>query len=161
MRPVAGASQTGGRASRRESAGVAAWLLGACLLLLFPLFQWARTPRGERLIVPQTPMDKTNPRFAEEWRFLWATGEWVPRGTTYTVLASDPHREMSLYMISLGLFPERRPIPLSYHGFPLADPPKESAEYLLLFLCQRRPPAGYRLVKSFDSGCVYRREGAR
>jgi len=104
-------------------------------------------------------MDRTNPRLAEEWRFLWLAGGWVPRGATYTVLAADRNREMSLYMISLGLLPGRHPLPVSYHGSPLAEPPN-GADFLLFFSCGSAPPSGYRIVQAVEGGYVYRREGS-
>lgn len=140
---------------------LAAFLGGAFLLLLFPYVRWAKLPFEQRVFVPQTPMDRTSGRYAEEWLFLRLASGSVPRGATYAVRAADLRREMSLYMISLGLLPASRPIPQSYWGDPLAEPSEERPDYLLVFRCERPPGEDYRLVQGVLGSCVYAREKPR
>jgi hypothetical protein len=137
---------------------LAAFLGGAFLLLLFPYVRWAKLPFEQRVFVPQTPMDRTSGRYAEEWLFLRLASGSVPRGATYGVRAADLKQEMSLHMMSLGLLPASRPIPASYWDRPL-EPSGERPDFLLVFRCERPPGEGYRLVQGVLGSCVYAREG--
>lgn len=104
-------------------------------------------------------MDWTSAAYAEEWLFLRLASGLVRRGATYAVRAADPHREMSLYMISIGLLPASRPIPATYWGYPIEEPSRERPEFLLVFRCERPPGEGYRLVQGLLGSCVYERVG--
>ncbi len=135
------------------------WLAAAALLLSFPLLHWHRIPARDRWRASATPLDRTNGALAEEWRFLKRAGESVPADASFTVLAEDGDREMSLFMIAIGLLPDRWPLPSSYFRKPVAAGAR--AEYVLAFRCDPRGAAGAVLVRRFPEGCVYRREGVR
>jgi hypothetical protein len=135
------------------------WLAATFLLLFFPLLGWHRIPAGDRWRLPDTPLDRTNPAAAQEWRFLRRARAWVPPGASFTVLAEDRNREMSLFMISIGLLPDRWPLPSSYFLQP--DASGARAEYVLAFQCDPRGAAGGILIRRLPDGCVYRREQGR
>ena len=141
----------------RRPAGL--WLAAAFLLLSFPLLRWHRIPAGERWPVSDTPLNLTNSAVAEEWRFLKRAGESVPPGASFTVLAEDADREMSLFMVAIGLLPDRWPLPSSYFKKPEAAGAR--AEYVLAFGCDSRGAAGAVLVRRLPGGCVFRRVGVR
>jgi hypothetical protein len=133
----------------------ALWLAAAFLLLLFPWLRWQDVPAGERWRLPDTPLNASNPAVAEEWRFLSRARASVPPGASFTVLAPGLNREMSLFMISIGLMPDRRPLPTSYFEGP--DAAGARAEYVLAFQCDPRGAAGAVLIRRLPDGCVYRR----
>jgi hypothetical protein len=146
--------------SRRRSAGTLLWILASCALLVAPVVQWLDLPARERLLVPQTPVDRTLGRYAEEWRFLAAAREFVPDGASLTVRADSYTREVSLYILSLGLFPEALPIPTAYYD-PPAEHQKRRARFVLSLRCQPPHRAGLQIVARLPDGCVFRDPAAR
>jgi hypothetical protein len=117
--------------------------------------RWLDLPSRERLLVPQTPVDRTLGRYAEEWRFLDAARKFVPDGASVTVRADSHAREVSLYILSLGLFPEARPIPTAYYD-PPAEQQKRRARFVLSLRCQPPYRAGLEVVARLPEGCVFR-----
>lgn len=143
--------------SRRLRFGARLWL-GACFaLLLFPLASWLRIPAGYRLVLPDTPFDGIDPRKTEEWAFLWLARDLVPRGASYTVVARDAGTEMNLFMMALGILPDRLPLPTSYFGN--RQPEGARARYVLAFGCSPPDEPGLvRVGRRLRGGCVFRRE---
>ena len=128
------------------------------MLLVFPLVRWASAPSGTRIGLPQTPLDRSTPWSAALWRFLVHAREFVPKGATFTVFAPDLRAEMELFMMSIGLLPDRVPVPASYFGNPLPERGAQ-AKYVLVFRCGPAPGGG-TLVARVPDGCVFRRDAA-
>jgi len=132
------------------------WLIGALVLCLFPLAPRLVRPLREQLQLPVTPVDRTDGRRAREWLFLDSCRPYVPPGARFTVIADEPHAEMSLFMMAIGLFPESRPLPHSHFLVP-ALVQAARAKYVLEY--RRSTPAdpGARLVARVADGAVYER----
>jgi len=140
-----------------SDARIGAWLFASFLLLLAPFHSWLKLPAGERVIVPDTPTDRASRALAEEWLFLWHASGAVPREATFSVLASERPREMSLFMMAIGLYPYARPVPASYFGGDVPSQDREGADYLLIFRCEVPPPPGFRVIRTNPGGCVFKR----
>ena len=144
----------------RRSAGPLLWLLASAALFVGPVVRWLDVPARDRLIVPQTPVDRTLGRYAEEWRFLERAREYVPDGASVTVRAEHWQREVSLYILSLGLYPDASPIPAAYYDSP-AEQQKRRARFVLSFRCQPPSRTGLQTVARFPEGCVFQDRAAR
>jgi hypothetical protein len=133
------------------------WLAGAMLLLAFPILYWSRAVPGQLIAAPVTPLDGSDSAAARQWSFLRRARAVVPAGATYTVIAPTRDVEMNLYMMSLGLLPDARGLPSSYHGISTED--GEHARYVLAY---EDPPLSEeaRLRVVFPEGKVYERPGA-
>jgi hypothetical protein len=131
------------------------WLLGASLLLVFPIRLWIRAAPPDLLARPTTPVDQTDGAAARQWIFLRKVRTVLPPGATYTVIAPTRDVEMNLFMMSLGLLPEAEGLPSSYHGVPT---PKigSRARYVLAY--QSSLPPGAPLPRAvFTDGTVSER----
>jgi hypothetical protein len=135
------------------------WLAATLALLFVAADAWRRIPPAYRCFVPTTPVDGMRPDIAREWAFLKGAGDFVPRGASFTVRAQDPIREMELFMVSLGVLPDRRALPSSYFAGPAEA--GAIAEYVLEFGCDSPGPAAGVLVGRLPGGCVYRRGESR
>ncbi|MFN2384984.1 MAG: hypothetical protein ABR576_01625 [Thermoanaerobaculia bacterium] len=145
---------------RRASRGALVWVLASAALFVGPVARWLDVPAQERLLVPQTPVDRTLGRYAEEWRFLARAREFVPDGASVTVRAESHAREVSLYILSIGLLPEARLVPAAYYDAP-AEHPKRRARFVLSLGCHPPYRAGLRTVARLPEGCVFQDSAAR
>lgn len=134
------------------------WTVGAIFLFVFPIVRWASVPAGNRLRVPMTPLDLSTPWSAAHWSFLVAARELVPRGAKFTVVDPDRVTEMNVYMMAIGVLPDRQPIPSSYFGGPRLD--STDADYVLAVNC-RIVPEWTTLLARVMEGCVFRRAQRR
>ena len=135
----------------------AAWLAAACLSLL-PAIVAFLPPRGAKFGVPETPLDMIAPKQAAQWKFLRQAWVEMPRSVVYTVRAPDLHDEMSIYMMSLGMFFESQPRASSYFGFPRAGGGAE-ARVILSLPCMDPAPAGFD-CKRVGDGCLCSRSAS-
>jgi hypothetical protein len=147
-------SSAGEPGPRRAS--LASWIAGAWLVLLFHGFAWRHASDVAPLGIPETPVDRVSPDLRGQWTFLMDARAAIPPGADYTVRAETPDREMSLYMLSIGVFPRSRPIPSSYYGTPLRALGSRAA-YVVDEGCRfaETPPA--RTIARFRGGCVKHR----
>ena len=139
-----------------------AWLAGAAVLVLFPLWRFFERPLREQLRLPLTPVDRVDGARARQWLFLEESRPHVPPKSSFTVLADDPDVEMALYMMSFGVLQDGLPLPTSYYGNPTAEYGRE-ARYVLAFDLPDapEPPSRLRLVARVPGGAVYERTGGR
>lgn len=145
---------------RRGAGATFLWILASGALLIGPVVRWLEVTPRDRLIVPQTPVDRTLGRYAEEWRFLDRAREYVPDGASLTVRAEHPQREVSLYILSLGLYPDASPIPATYYDSP-AEQQKRRARFVLSLRCQPPSRTGLQPVARFPEGCVFQDRAVR
>jgi hypothetical protein len=129
----------------------AVWVLGTLALVTLTLVRWNSLPAS--LSVPATPVDRTNPFYARHWTLLHEARGVIPPGQTYTAVAVDRESEMLLYMLSLGVLSDHRPIPSSYFRIPL--PRGKSARFVISYDCV--VPEDARLLRRFPEGCVWER----
>ena len=134
------------------------WLAGAFALLLFPLAQWLAIPPGYRLVATETPLDGTRPDLAYEWRFLVLARPLVPPRARITAIARDDGQEMELFMLSVGLYPDARPVPTTYFLKPQRH--GAAAEWVLALDCDV-PEGKASIAGRVPGGCVWRREAKR
>ena len=132
------------------------WLLGAAVILYFHGLMYEELRRSGPIGPPQTPIDHVSPDGAAQWRFLMDARPWIPDGADYTVESSGPDREMSLFMLSLGIYPRSHALPTTYFGMPFASIGAR-ARYVLDEGCRLREP-GRRTLVRLSGGCVERRE---
>ena len=92
--------------------------------------------------------------------FSPARGSTCPTVCQLTVRAEHPQREVSLYILSLGLYPDASPIPASYYDS-LAEQQKRRARFVLSLRCQPPYRPGLQTVAQFAEGCVFRDLAAR
>jgi hypothetical protein len=139
-----------------------AWLAGAAVLALFPLWRFFARPLREQLRLPLTPVDRVDGARARQWQFLEESRAHVPPKSSFTVLAEDPDVEMALYMMSYGVLLDTLPLPTRYYGNPTAYSGRE-AKYVLAFGLPEAPePADrLRLVARVAGGAVYERKSPR
>jgi hypothetical protein len=135
------------------------WIVATVAMLAFPITFWSRVP-APRAYAPRSPVDLSHPGFAEQWRFLDSILRAVPPGESFTVIASTPDEEMSLFMIAIGLAGDRRPLPTSYWNVPQRDA-GGLARYLLVYRPGAVCPTATRLVAQSDGGCLCDRLGGR
>ena len=93
-----------------------AWLAGAAVLVLFPLWRFFERPLREQLRLPLTPVDRVDGARARQWLFLEESRPHVPPKSSFTVLADAPDVEMALYMMSFGILQDGLPLPTRYYG---------------------------------------------
>ncbi|MHB0968866.1 MAG: hypothetical protein ACYC7A_01230 [Thermoanaerobaculia bacterium] len=129
------------------------WIVATIALLAFPIAFWSRISAPLRTHAPRSPVDLSHPGFAAQWRFLDATLRDVPPGESFTVIASTPDEEMSLFMIAIGLAGHRRPLPTSYWNTPQPEI-GGLARYLLVYRPGAACPTGTRQVAQSDGGCL-------
>ncbi|MGK2859729.1 MAG: hypothetical protein ACSLFQ_21235 [Thermoanaerobaculia bacterium] len=137
------------------------WLAGCVALAALVGAHWARLPAGERLRPPTSPLDRVaglNETTRLGWGFLWQARDVLPPGATYTIVASDPQIEMSIYMMSRAVLTECHGKPTSYYGSSSAEHGAE-ARYVLVYRCAT-VPAGATMVQQLAEGCIWDR-GAR
>ncbi len=141
------------------SGAAKAWIIAACLLLVFPLPLWRRAPLRSLFFLPTTPVDLTYRPYARFWFFLQGARRFVPPAESYTIVAGDKGDETDLFMLSLGLLPRNRALPTSYFGVSTRDVGSR-ARYVLVF--QARPPSdsSLRLVARVPDGAIYERLAA-
>jgi hypothetical protein len=128
-------------------------VLAACGLLVFHGILWLQIARLRPLRLPATPADLTNPVYAQQWQFLMDARGWVPQDAPYTVVSDDPEREMSLFMLSLAVYPKARALPTSYFGPRPANLPAE-ARFGLDENCRLRDRPDLRVLATLSAGCV-------
>lgn len=128
------------------------------LLLAFPVRDWIRAAPDSVFVRPITPLDGIDPAAARQWTFLRRAQTVVPAGATYTVIAPTRDVEMNLYMMSLGLLPDARALPMSYHGVSTTEHGVR-ARYVLAY---DNPPLDEeaRPLAVFPEGSVYERPGS-
>jgi hypothetical protein len=125
------------------------------------MLYWAGVDPAIRFRPPTSPLDNVaglNETTRLGWGFLWQAREVLPAGASYTIVASDPQTEMSLYMLSIGVLTECQGFPTSYYLRPSPDS-GAMARYVLAFGCAAQPE-GAELVQKLDEGCIWDR-GAR
>jgi len=135
------------------------WLAAALLILLFAPLVWKRGGRGGWFEIAETPLDRSSPSGAQQWRFLSDALQVVPPGGSYTIFAPTPDEEMNLFMMSLGVCVGRRPFPHSYFGV-VTPGYSENADYVLDFGC-RAPARASRPIERLVGvrhGCVAKRK---
>ncbi len=133
----------------------AVWIAGTCALLVPPVVGWFSTPESFR--IPETPVDRTNALYAQEWLLLQQTKEIIPPGQSYTVIAGDKNEEMLLFMLSLGVLLDRPAMPTTYWRIPQPEQ-GDRARYVVSFGCVE--PAGRkRLVRRTTNGCIWEELG--
>jgi hypothetical protein len=138
------------------NADVVWWLAAALAVLLFHAPFWKHARDIAPLAVPETAVDRVSPDLARQWTLLMNAREWIPPGSDYTVRSEPPDREMSLYMLSMGIFPRSRPVPSSYYLVPYLSLGNR-AKYVIDENCRfaGTPPA--QIIGRFPGGCVRRR----
>jgi hypothetical protein len=129
----------------------AAWLLAACLSLA-PAIAVFLPPRLKDYHVPETPLDMIAPMQARQWKFLRQAWVEMPRSVVYAVRAPNLHDEMSIYMMSLGMFPDSAARAGSYFGIPRPGG-ADDAQVLLCLPCLDPAPAGFD-CKHVGEGCI-------
>lgn len=110
---------------------------------------------GVPLRIPATPVDRVNPLYARQWRLLQRATRSIPAGQSYTVIARDPDHEMLLFMLSLGVLPDRVARPTNYWKIPQHGN-GDRARYVLAYDCAP-VSGGARLVRRYEEGCVWER----
>jgi hypothetical protein len=133
----------------------AVWLVVAAASLAVGLWR-SRLPFRAALHVPVTPLDYTNPRLADLWRFVNDARGRIPAGASFTVLAPDRDDEMYLYMVSLGLLDRQVALPSTYFG--VQWPYGRDAKYVLAYGGRKPETEGLRLIYKSERGAVYERE---
>lgn len=101
-----------------QSIAAAVWWLGTGVAL--SLFCSMFVGLGRIDVSLRSPFDNTHSGHAEQWSFLSGASRYVPKGTSFTVLAPDRDTEMSLFMMAVGLLPHASPLPTSYYGQPMS-----------------------------------------
>jgi len=132
------------------------WLIAAFALCCFPIAARTAHPLDEQLFVPITPLDRTDGVRAEQWSFLEACRPHLPPQPVFTIVAEDPDAAMSLFMMSIGAFPDSLPLPTMYYGMPAPEIGRQ-ADFVLAY---RQPPLPHwnlRLVARVRHGAVYAR----
>lgn len=129
----------------------ALWLLAA-LLSLAPAAAVFLPPRGREYRVPETPLDMIAPVQARQWKFLRQAWRELPRSFVYAVRAPNLHDEMSMYMMSLGMFVDSQPRAGSYFGIPRPGGADE-AQVILALPCIDPPPDHFD-CRRVGEGCV-------
>jgi hypothetical protein len=138
------------------------WRTGICLgvsilLLAFPLRFWLAIPASDRFFhYPATPTDRTPGIDTAAWVLLWRAKEIIPPGKSIAFTAANRDEALTLYMLSLGVFPRNIDLPVSYYSQTYPES-LTSSDYLVALRCSTRPP-GARLLASFREGCVWARE---
>ena len=135
------------------------WIAGTCLLLVRPLL--GVFSAAGSLQIPGTPMDHVNGQYASMWMLLEQAKEVIPAAQTYTTVARGGEEEESLlFILSLGVLPDRTALPTSYWS--VHQPGQgERARYVVSYGCLE-PPGTHRLVRRIANGCVFERpEGLR
>lgn len=137
---------------------VVLWLTGSLALLVFPARAWIRESGPGAFSRPVTPLDRIDAAAARQWLFLRRAATVVPRAATYTVVAPTSDVEMNLFMMSIGLLPDARPMPSSYYGV-LAPEVGSGARFVLSY--ENAPTSGPLRVRAvLEEGRVYERLGA-
>jgi hypothetical protein len=129
----------------------AAWVIGTLVLVTLTLARWIAAPSS--LAIPATPVDRTNAYYARHWSLVNEARRVIPPGQTYTVIAADRDSEMLLFMLSLGVLTDHRPLPSSYFRVPL--PHGKCARFVISYDCI--VPEDARLLQRFPEGCVWER----
>lgn len=132
------------------------WLIAAFALCCFPIVARTAHPLDEQLFLPITPLDRTDGARAEQWAFLESCRSHLPSSAVFTILANDSDTAMSLFMMSVGVFPYSLPLPSSYYRT-LTPGVGRQADFVLTY--RRLPPADWnlRLVASVKDGAIYAR----
>lgn len=131
------------------------WMLGSALILVIALSDALASPRPF-FAVSDVPVARVHGRLRDQWLFLQAVRNFVPPGATYTVHSSNPHVEMSVFMISLGVLARHKPQARTYFGIETAHGGR-AARYVLVFRGVGLPEPGARIVASTRWGQVYER----
>ena len=108
---------------------------------------------------PETPLDLTSRHGARLWAFLMEASDAIPAGASYTVEAEDLGDEMTLYMLSLGIFFKQKALPSSYFGVATPDLGRR-ARFVLVYGVAPSRVAQARLVRAVGSGAIYDRRAA-
>ena len=134
------------------------WLIAAFALCCFPIVARTAHPLDEQVFLPTTPLDRTDSARAEEWAFLESCRSHMPENAVFTVLANDSDTAMSLFMMSVGVFPYSLPVPSTYYR--TSTPEGRQADFVLTY--RRLPPADWdvRLVEKVKDGAIYARVAA-
>jgi len=129
----------------------AIWFTTLVVLLSWMLLGWTRFPPGDRVVIRETPFDRTPGLDSGYWKFLQQVGEVLPRGATFTIRAETSDAEMKLFMLSQSAVTQQRAIPTTYYGgsFSEADEVKWIASYRCAVV-----PAGSTIVSRLPDGCL-------
>ena len=129
----------------------------AAAVSLWPSIATFLPPRLENYRVPETPLDMIAPKQAAQWKFLRRVWVEMPRSVVYAVRAPDLHDEMSIYMMSLGLFPQSQARAGSYFGHPRG--PVDDAQIILALPCSAPVPSGFD-CRPVGDGCLCARSAS-
>jgi hypothetical protein len=135
------------------------WIIGAAVVLAAGLHCSRLTSVAAAIRVPATPLDLTSEHAARLWGFLMEARGTIPAGASYTVEAQDRDDEMTLYMLSLGIFFNREALPSSYFGVATPDLGRR-ARFVLVYGTAPFRVAQGRLVRAVPSGAIYDRGAA-
>ncbi len=132
------------------------WLIAAFALCCFPLVARTTHTLDEQVFLAITPLDRTDGNRAEQWAFLESCRPHLPPSPVFTILAKDPETSMSLFMMSIGAYPDSLPLPTTYYRMPTPEVGRQ-ADFVLAY--RRLPPADWnlRLVARVRHGAVYAR----
>lgn len=133
------------------------WWFGAVISLVMLLAQplW----RDDLEPSQRTPFDNSGTGHAEQWRFLHEAAQFIPKNSSFTVVAGDRDVEMSLSMMSVGLLAESRLMPSSYYGEKV--PAGASARFVLEYGDFRGSRQGETFVASVPGGTLWERRTFR
>jgi hypothetical protein len=130
------------------------WATGTCALLVAPGGGWRSVGR-EAIATTATAVDRSNPRYAKHLLLLGEARQLIPVGQCYTAIARNADDEMLLFMLSLGVLPDRAARPTSYWGTPRVGQ-GDRARYVVSLDCLE-PTGPHRLLEKTPDGCVWER----
>jgi len=143
--------ETSGQAGRLSISA----LTGAAVLLLATL---ARLPSPRALFLPpQTPFDRSNPRFVPAFVLLTEARTLVPAGASVAVTTEpvDPGLDTDTHHLGVALLPGRSVIPAALAGISRPDLVRQ-ADYIVVVGRTPATPPGDRLL-AHPEGTIWRR----
>jgi len=90
------------------------WVIGAIAVLIGPAMRWSDFLRTHRIERSASPTENDQPQLAAYWRFLVDARRFVPKGSSYTIVAPTPDDETQLFFLSQGLYGDVEPKPRTY-----------------------------------------------
>jgi hypothetical protein len=109
--------------------------------------------------IPSTPLDLTSPSAVSLWLFLKNARASVPEKASYTIHASQSDEEMTLFMMSRGIFESQEGLPTSDYGIPTPDEGRRAGYVLVYGRCPEASNS-LRLVSESAECCVFQRNAS-